>query len=405
MQKKVAELTAWLNEYFHRDEKWYKKFLACRGGSAQRLLDLLQDLLDLSLTEQPRLLNALRRLSSTSKLHPRCFPLPHLSNKVHVAGGTFSDVYVASLHDQWIAVKEMRVFDSMEVEIFQEAFSKEAITWRQLSHPNVLPFYGLFKDSSRLCLVSPWMEHGHIRKFLRTQPAACAMDKILSLILDVALGLEYLHKRGVIHADLKSDNILVTPALKACIADFGLSSVKTTMSSLPNFRSVPHGTGALHYQAPELYDNKSTDFRSDIYSFGCVMYELMAGDHPFSKLRPGALICAVIQGCRPVCPPPGCHLEIRTLSAAWRLVEACWAQSPEERPTAAQIVVLLKGNEIGAQETKSAWHWNDTSTSRFRRQLDGRWCLPSVSKLRTLVLGNDWHLVENLDVGNGPVAC
>ncbi|KAJ7651249.1 kinase-like domain-containing protein, partial [Roridomyces roridus] len=358
----------------------------------------------LSQKEQPRLLNALRRLSSTSKLHPRCFPLPHLSNKVHVAGGTFSDVYVASLHDQWIAVKEMRVFDSMEIEMFEEAFSKEAITWRQLSHPNVLPFYGLFKDNSRLCLVSPWMENGHIRNFLRTQPAACDIDRLLPLILDIALGLEYLHQRGITHADLKSDNILVTPAHKACIVDFGLSSVKTTMSSLPNFHSVPHGSGALHYQAPELYDGSSPDFRSDIYSFGCVMYELMAGNHPFSKMRPAVLIRTVIQGCRPVCPPPECRLEIRVLDAAWRLVETCWAQSPEERPTAAQIVVSLKGKEIGVQETKSAWHWDDTSTSRFRRKLDDRWPLPSVSKLHTMAFGNDWHLGEKLDVRNGPIA-
>ncbi|KAJ7651258.1 kinase-like domain-containing protein [Roridomyces roridus] len=393
----ATKLIAWLDGCFHREEEWYKKFLECRGPSAQKLLDLLQDLLDLSPTKQPRLLNALRRLSSESKLYPHCFRLPHLQNKIKTGGGTFSDVYVASLGDQQLAVKEMRVFGEMDIATYEEAFSKEAITWRQLSHPNVLPFYGLFKDGTQLCLVSPWMENGHICKFLKTQPQACNIDKRLSLILDIALGLEYLHKQGIVHADLKGDNILVTPALNACIADFGLSKVAPTPSSLPHFISQPYGTGAVHYQAPELHafdagtKLKAADSRSDIYSFGCLMYEVMAGKHPFSNmLNIGAVISEVTNGRRPPCPPPECRLEIRKLNAAWTLVEACWAQNPNERPTAAQVVEALKGTGIGARETKPPGSWDHSSTSRFRRDLGGMQPLPSVPELQMMVYGTHY---------------
>ncbi|KAJ7651257.1 kinase-like domain-containing protein [Roridomyces roridus] len=382
------------DEHFHRSPEWYTRFLECRGSSAQKLLDLLQDLLDLSTTEQPRLLNALRRLSSESKLYPRCFPVPHLDHRTKVAGGAFSDVYAASMEGQKVAVKEMRMWEDLEIQKFEQvrgalfhkvgslsdiyiqAFSKEAITWRQLSHPNVLPFYGLFKDGSQLCLVSPWMENRHIRKFLQ-KLETCETGKGLSLILDIALGLQYIHERGIIHGDLQSENILVTPALKACIADFGVSKVKTSMSSLPTFHSQPWGTGALHYRAPELHEGKTADFASDICSLGCVMHEILAGKPPFSHLRDGAVINAATNGPAPSCPPSECRLEILSLTAVWELVEACLSRSSGERPTAARVVEILKGTEIRAQETESAWSWDLASTSRFRRQLDGN----SASKL------------------------
>ncbi|KAJ7651243.1 kinase-like domain-containing protein [Roridomyces roridus] len=341
----------------------------------------------LSSTKQPRLLNALRQLSSQSKLYPRCFPLPHLSNSSQIGGGGFSDVYVASLDDRKVAVKKMRVFGETETEIemLEQAFSKEAITWRQLSHPNVLPFYGLFKDGVKPCLVSPWMENGHIRKFLNTRREAYGTDQLLSLILDIALGLEYLHEQKIIHADLKSDNILVTPALKACIADFGLSKVASTLSSMGNL-SRPYGTTAVHYKAPELHEGEKADSRSDIYSLACLIYEILMGEPPFLHLpSESAVIYKVMNGQRPECPPSGCRSEIGEVNALWRLVKACWAQSPDERPTAAQVVQALKGTGIRAQETEPAWNWDPAPTSRFRRQLEVARPLPSLSKLRTMV--------------------
>ncbi|KAJ7832517.1 hypothetical protein B0H14DRAFT_2364689, partial [Mycena olivaceomarginata] len=123
------------------------------------------------------LLNALIRLSRQSKLHPRCLTptgtqLPDLGKQNRVACGRFADIYQSVLQGHSVAL------------------GREALIWRQLCHPNVLPFSDCTPSKTALCLVSPWMEMGTISQFQ-------------ARILDVALGLQYLHEQDIVHGDLK----------------------------------------------------------------------------------------------------------------------------------------------------------------------------------------------------------
>ncbi|KAJ7628448.1 kinase-like domain-containing protein [Roridomyces roridus] len=376
-----------LDKLFHEDKEWYTKFLACRGAAAQRLLDLLQELLDYdtssALIDRHRLFKALLRLSDHSKLYPTCFPLPALQHETLVAGGSFSDVYSGYLQNQCVGVKMMRVFAESDVEVVLKGFGREALIWRQLSHPNLLPFYGLYKFRQRLCLVSPWMHNGTIRAFLKSSPHG--IEGLLSFILDMALGLEHLHAKGVVHGDLKGDNIFVTPSRKACIGDFGLSSIITSMSSV-QFTHSSRNTqcGTARYQAPELYPAGQNDRRSDIYSFACVAYELLTGMAPFSNLtRDLAVIMAVREGHRPA-RPPSCT-GTPALDALWRLLQDCWQGEPQSRPTASQVVERLEGGDIRASETRGGPDWDRALTSKFRRQLIGQLALPSVVELERIL--------------------
>ncbi|KAF7367933.1 Protein kinase domain-containing protein [Mycena sanguinolenta] len=227
----VGPIIGWLDKLFRDSGESYGKFLACREEPAQQLLDLLQDLLDYDLysmsESKRRLFKALQRLSRASGLHPRCFTLSDLSLGTHLAGGSFSDVYKGSLRGQSVAVKIMRVFDTTNIAAAVQNFGQEAVIWRQLLHPHLLPFFGLYYVGERPCLVSPWMENRDIRTFLRKVP--CDTSRRMNFILDVALGLEYLFREHVVHGDLKTANILVTPSGQACIADFGLSSVVSSI--------------------------------------------------------------------------------------------------------------------------------------------------------------------------------
>ena len=104
-----------------------------------------------------------------------------------------------------------------ESQLFLQAFSREAVTWAHLSHPNILPLYGICHFDSQVGLVSPWMENGTIMVYLKKNPDAnrlllvrnaavslvCLGTHAFCQMFDIALGLEYLHDKGVIHGDLK----------------------------------------------------------------------------------------------------------------------------------------------------------------------------------------------------------
>ncbi|KAJ7904821.1 kinase-like domain-containing protein [Mycena leptocephala] len=268
-----------------RDAESYKQLLAYRGKDAQRLLDLLQDLLDLDSFSivRPLICKALLRLSRASGLHPRCFALSTLQ-KVgqQVAAGGFGDIWKGRVHEQSVAVKIMRIFQDSDVEAVLKEFGREALIWRQLCHPNLLPFFGLYHLDNRLCLVSPWMKYGNILEFLtKVNPPNTGR---LSFILDLALGLQYLHQKNIVHGDLKALNILVTPSRRACITDFGLSSIANAMTLRFTHSTTTVRGGTARYQAPELFQGESQHYGSDVYAFACVCYEIMTGKVPFHDL-------------------------------------------------------------------------------------------------------------------------
>ncbi|KAJ7139287.1 kinase-like domain-containing protein, partial [Mycena epipterygia] len=298
----------------------------CSPGSLFQLLDFACDSIS-----RPLLSKALLRLSRASGLHPTCFVISGLEKVGHqVAGGGFGDVWKSVVDGQTVAVKGMRIFQNVDVKIALKEFGREAVIWRQLFHPNLLPFFGLYYLDTRLCLVSPWIEHGHLLKFLRNAPST--IDRV-SVILDVAMGLEYLHSNNVVHGDLKAMNILVTPSNRACIADFGLSSIADLLPldfthSTPN----PRG-GTVRYQAPELMSGKcSIHFGSDVYAFACVCYEILTGKVPFFDLaNEMAVAINVIDGHRPSRP------ETASQYTVWILIKDCWKQEPDQRPTMTEI--------------------------------------------------------------------
>ncbi|KAJ6491057.1 kinase-like domain-containing protein, partial [Mycena sanguinolenta] len=346
-----------------QDRGSYQRLLACRGTDAQTLLDLLQDLLDLESFSfsKPLILKALLRLSRESGLHPRCFVLPEL-RKVgnQLAAGGFGDLWKGLVREQKVSVKIMRVFED------SDQFGREAIIWRQLSHPNILPFFGVYYLETRLCLISPWMENGNIMKFLEIKKPVTQIR--LSLALDVALGLQYLHKENIIHGDLKALNILVTPSGRACIADFGVSSITHAMTLLFTTSTANGRGGTARYQAPELFGGARNHFGSDVYAFACVCYEIMSGTIPFHELpNDMAVMFTVIMGKRPL-QPKSCT-GTTALDNLWELLNNCWEGKIEMRPTAPQLVERLESPLIGSKTISSIADWDDKFTSRFRRSL------------------------------------
>ncbi|KAJ6509033.1 kinase-like domain-containing protein [Mycena sanguinolenta] len=366
------------------DPTSYKLFLSCRGAVAQQLLDLLQDLLELhdlrfrAPLSKARFFKALLRLSAACGLHPTCFTLNGVE-KVgrQVAGGGFGDIWKGLVGGQIVAIKSLRQFADDDVKVSLKKLGHEAVIWRQLSHPNLLPFFGLYTFEHRLCLVSPWMENGDLKLFLSNAPDT---DRV-SLITDVAMGVEYLHNEHIVHGDLKTPNILVTPSGRACITDFGLSTIVDELSLKMTFSSRNGQAGTVRYQAPELLKNERPNhYGSDVYAFACVSYEILTGKLPFfESTNDAAIILKVaIEGALPS------RLEVISRDL-WLLLEDCWHQQTDKRPTMTIISQRLSRQGIGEESLPD---WDDAYSARFRRSVQEWPLLPSVVEMERRLLSN-----------------
>ncbi|KAK7001937.1 kinase domain-containing protein [Favolaschia claudopus] len=364
----------------------YDTFLEHRGTEAQELLDLLQDLLDLEFFSviRPMLCKAMCRLSRASNLYPRCFTLPGLHKLgTQVAGGGYADIWRGLVRGQSVCVKMLRIFQDSDIAMALEEFGTEALIWRQLCHPNVLPFFGLYSVEKRLCLISPWMENGHIMEFLRANSPDT--QKRFSMILEVSSGLEYLHNQNTIHGDLKGINILVTPSGRACIADFGLSIIVNAMTLRLTTPTTGNHKGTPRYNAPELFQEGAKTFASDIYAFGCVAYEIITGELPFRKCNDIQIMFHVFNGKHPE-RLPSCT-GTPALDSFWELLEICWAREKEKRPNPENIIKRLTQAPIRAATTPIQSDWDEQVTAKFRRSINMQPILPSVHEIECMIFG------------------
>ncbi|GLB37955.1 putative protein tyrosine kinase [Lyophyllum shimeji] len=336
------------------DKKEYRRLLASRGSTAKRLLDLFQRLLDVHRAPTPNfhrnLIVATQRLAGKSGLYPACYELTGVTivGEHSESAGRFADIYKGSFRGRLVCLKTIRLDKKTQIDHLLKVCSKEAILWGQLSHPNLLPFFGMFRFKHRISLVAPWMEHGNVNEYLTNHPGA---NRVL-LIFDVAKGLQYLHRNGIIHGDLKGANILIKESGRACIADFGISSIsdREILSWTTHSAAASKG-GSVRWQAPELFDPEGDEdihntVASDIYAWSCVAYEIFTGLVPFAHLvRDATVMFKVSAGERPIRPPESSP----TWSAwglkehIWTLMQDCWKTRAEDRPTIDSIVMFLEG--------------------------------------------------------------
>ncbi|KAJ8076250.1 Rho guanine nucleotide exchange factor [Marasmius tenuissimus] len=262
------------------DKQRRNEILEATGDDAQEWLDLMQQLVEYP--EVPKALRssmfkAMIRLSKKTGFHPKCLVIHNveMTGRHPVGGGAFGDVWEGKMGEGAVCIKVLRVFSTSDIEQVLKDYMQEAIIWRQLDHPNLLPFMGIYyleDDQKRLCLVSPWMERGNLVQFMKDSPELVDHG---SLAWDVACGLSHLHDMKIIHGDLKGANILITPDLRARISDFGLSRISDTqrLFSLQTY----HSSGTTRWLAPELLrasENCVSSKESDVYAYGCVCYEV-----------------------------------------------------------------------------------------------------------------------------------
>jgi Tol biopolymer transport system component len=233
---------------------------------------------------------------------------------------------------------------------FRERFDREARTISQLTHPHVCTLYDVGDHEGTAFLVMEYLEGETLAA--RIERGALKLDEALRLAMEIVSALDAAHRAGVVHRDLKPANVMLTKSSagsasspQAKLLDFGLakagaSTVAGGLTMLPTTPAAltAQGTilGTFQYMAPEQIEGQEADARSDIWAFGCVLYEMLTGKRAFEAKTQATLIAAIVDRQ----PQPVSAVQPLTPPALDRVVAACLAKDPADRLQTAHDLLL-----------------------------------------------------------------
>ena len=244
--------------------------------------------------------------------------------------GGMARVYLAEdlKHARAVAVKVIR--PELAASLGRDRFLREIGIAARLRHPNIMPLFDSGDADGVLYFVMPYEEGPSLRTRLDDGHTFSATEAV-SALRDVAMALAYAHERGVVHRDVKPDNVMLSGGA-AVVTDFGIAkavSAARSDSGATNITQSGVGIGTPAYMAPEqAVGDISTDHRADIYSFGCLAYELLVGVPPFVEDSSYKVIAAHLRAT----PKPISESRGDVPEAVTHLVQRCLEKDPAARP-------------------------------------------------------------------------
>ena len=174
----------------------------------------------------------------------------------------------------------------------RDASLQEAKLLAALHHPNIVACVESFTERGRLCIVQDYCAGGDLYQRLKAQRGVLLPERrVIEWFTQILLGLKHVHDRKVLHRDLKTQNVFVTARDGLTLGDFGVSKVLAGTHQLAST-----AVGTPYYLSPEICENKPYDHKSDVWSAGCVLYEMCALTHPFDGASLKLLICKILRG-------------------------------------------------------------------------------------------------------------
>ncbi|KAJ3576696.1 hypothetical protein NP233_g238 [Leucocoprinus birnbaumii] len=343
--------------------------------SAQAALNLLQKALyieGIPSTLKHSIHAGINQISSKFDLSPE---IPVLRNMIlgcqttgSTAPGTFGDTWKGLCRDQPLCLKVARVNQAESARRLIAECAKKVLALSQYQHPSILPFYGTFRlegSPERIAIVTSWMPNSTINEYLGLNQETPR----LPLIYDVLEGLNYLHVRQVVHGNLRPTNILITSAGSACIADFGLSSLKDVANKLQQDLQSQSDENP-RWKAPELMNELANGSfpaptqESDVYSVALVMYEILIGRPPFYDIKhDSSVVARVSRGVRPTKPFPRELLDMELSEEVWNIMTRSWEGSPSQRPTMHGVLESIR--QINPIELTMTRMWKSMQKPRI----------------------------------------
>ena len=242
-----------------------------------------------------------------------------------IGAGGMATVYLAEdlKHHRRVAIKVLRA--ELGAALGPERFLREIEISAQLHHPHILPLYDSGDADGLLYYVMPYVEGESLRDRL-TREKQLALDDALQIAREVADALSYAHSRGVIHRDIKPENILLESG-HAVVADFGIARAITAARG-ETLTGTGMAIGTPAYMSPEqAAGSKELDGRSDLYSLGCVLYEMLAGQPPFT----GPTVESIVHQHLTVEPPNITAIRPAVPASVAATLQRALAKTPADR--------------------------------------------------------------------------
>lgn len=260
-----------------------------------------------------------------------------------VGAGGMGEVYRArdSRLNRTVAIKVLPASFSADRERLQR-FAQEARAAAALNHPNILSIFDIGEDQGSPYVVSELLEGETFRERLKNSPLP--VRRVIEYSIQVAKGLAAAHEKGIVHRDLKPENLFLTDDGRIKILDFGLAklTLPETSSGSGDALTVQVATetgivmGTAGYMSPEQVRGKPADPRSDIFSFGAIIYEMLSGKRAFQGDSSADTMSAILKE-----DPPDLSETNRNISPALeRIVRHCLEKSPAERFQSARDVAF-----------------------------------------------------------------
>ena len=248
----------------------------------------------------------------------------------------------------------------------KERFRREARVHAQLMHPNVVTLLALYEEDGQMALVMEMVHGKDLKEYLRAESNYPIVD-LLQIALKLLDGLDAAHQLGLIHRDLKPANVLISDAGAIKLMDFGLAKLSNGDDDLTQTGAT---VGSFRYMSPEQITNQPLDYRTDIYSFGILLYQMVTGRLPFdATAETGGEFAIMEQQVREEATPPH-EVNAAVPLVLSDLIMKMLAKSPDERPQSCSDVKQALQDMIGHLSTQASAPSFSTLTEHATRYFE-----------------------------------
>ncbi len=244
--------------------------------------------------------------------------------------------------NRYVAIKTLLMQYTLDVD-FLNRFKREALATAALQHPNIVHIYDIAQEGGIYYIAMEYVDGGTLKSLL--EKARLGLRSVLNIVTQVCSALDAAHGQGIVHRDIKPSNILLSRDGRALLTDFGLAKVSDTAVQLTTTGAV---MGTPKYMSPEQAQGHELDYRSDLYSLGVVLYEMVTGQAPFDSPSPLAILHDHVYAT----PPPPSDLNASLPQTLDEPILKALAKKPEERYQRAKEMVMALRTAMKAATMK-----------------------------------------------------